>query len=488
MKHKFEFCLTGFLTLYTLSLFELGSQWTAILLILCGLILFASERRVWRPLPSVSLFIVAYLAGYAMPVLMYPQELGGISDSGMDRMIQWALRGFVVFSSAYAIAAQRDAKKKLVGAERRTKQIPYASFAYLVLGLIAVTAWLTNATVYGVGLTFIEGQEYGAGNESARQILLLFSDMKYAYILGYLLLRRAGHSKKAHFWLLLTVVALSLVEIMQIGSKAAIIKLLVVVILSVTLRDVNRLRWSSVLGGALAIVITLLSFSVITEYRHVVRNEMSVGQRGDEELRIQAFTRAVVATLSDTGPQRETDVDERDVAARFGSGAFGLGWILEFSNGISPYENAVSSIVTPFYAIVPRALWHDKPIFFNSGRFASDYFGWKYGGISISLLGSLYFAWGYPGILIGMAMAGYGMARLVAKIEQNGFLAVNCVTCLTILMLHMLDVGAEFQPVIVNITRALIILAIIRLAWRAGLRGRLSGPSILSTNNRMPES
>lgn len=463
-----------FFALFGLSIFDLGARWMAVLMILCGIFLFFSERRSWRPIPSVSMVIVAYLAGYAIPVLMYPQELGGLIEGAMDRMMQWSLMGFLVFSMAYSIAAKKGGKEKPVDAVHQGRNISYASFAYLALGTIALLAWLTNAIVYGVGLTFVEGQAFDSGNETVRQILGLLANMKYAYLLGYLLLRRSGRTTRLHFWLMLATIAISVFEIMLIGAKAAIIKLMVVAILSIALGNTGRLKWSNVLAGSLAIVLALMSFSIITEYRYIVRSAVSSGQEAtDVGLRVDAFMQAILGAVSDRGPQRETDVDRSDIAARFGSGAFGLGWLLEFTNGVSPYENAVSSILTPLYAFVPRALWQDKPIFFNSGRFASDYFGWKYGGISISLLGSLYFAWGYPGILIGMAVAGFGLARIISRIEQKGFIAVNSVTCLTILMLHLLDVGAEFQPLVVNITRALILLAVIRLAWRVHL-GRQS--------------
>lgn len=467
MKRKLGISQIGLFVLFGLSLFDLDARWMAVLLILCGALLFMSEKREWRPIPSVSLLIVAYLAGYAMPVLLFPEGLGRMPSDGVDRMMQWALRGFVVFSLAYSMSAKRGVQENIVGTGRQARQISYASFAYLALGAIAVAAWTTSALVYGVALTFVKGQDYGAGSGTMRQVLGLFSDMKYAYLLGYLLLRSAGYTRRIHLWVLLATLSISLIEIMLIGSKAAIIKLLVVAILSVTLGSAGRLRWSNILGGALAAIVCILSFSIIAEYRYIVRSAAGSGQEAtDVGLRYQAFRRATVATISDSGPVRETEVGRSDIVSRFGSGAFGLGWILEFTQGTSPHENAINSAITPVHAFIPRFLWEDKPIFFNSGRFASEYFGWKYGGISISLLGSLYFAWGYTGILVGMAIAGFAMARLISRVERQGFIAVNSVVCLTILILHLLDVGAEFQPVVVNLTRTLVLLVVIKIIWR----------------------
>lgn len=453
-----------------LSFIELSAVSAALLLILNGTLLIFSQRRESRPVPSVSLIVVAYIAGYALPVLLFPESLGKMSEGGIDRMMRWALRGFAMFSVAYSMSARGSAKSEISGTGKHERPAAFASFAYAALGFISISAWLINAMLYGVALTFMEGRNYGAGSETLRQILQLFAEMRYAYLLGYLLLRSAGKVRRVHQWILMAVLAVSIAEIILIGSKAAIIKLLVVLVLSVTLGNANRLRWKSVVVGAMAVALSLLSFGVITEYRHIVRSAGSGGQQAtDIGFRYQAFRQATVASLSDNGSPRETVVDRGDIASRFGSGAVGLGWVLEFTHGISPYENPISSALAPFHAFIPRFLWEEKPIFFNSGRFASEYFGWKYGGISISLLGSLYFAWGYSGILIGMAIAGFSLATLISRVERKGFIAVNSIVCLTILMLHMLDVGAEFQPVLVNITRTLLLLVGIRIAWRVHL-------------------
>lgn len=448
-----------------LSLFDWSAQWAAILLMLNGTLLVLFERTRSAPVPSVALFVGAYLIGYAIPILWFPESLGNIPTDVTRSMAQWALRGFSMFALAYFITAtgfrRREAK-----AQWRGGRLAYASFSYMIFGLVAIGSWLFNFVVYGAGLTFIEGRSYEAGSETVRQILTLLSEMKYAYLFGYLLLRKSEHIRNVHHALFIAVTGIILADIVLIGSKAAIIRPLIIVVLSMTLTKVQRIKWANVVGVAFVVAVCFFSFSVITEYRHIVRSVVSSG-RGvvDTETRVESFKQAVQAAISLPGSQRETEVEGEDVAARLGSGAFGLGWIFHFTQGVSPYENPISSLLAPLHALVPRFLWEDKPIFFNSGRYATEYFGWSYGGVSISLLGSLYFAWGYLGILAGMAFTGFLLARLSVRIEQQGLIVAGSVALFTVMFLHLMDVGAEFQPIFANLTRVVIFIGTIRVIW-----------------------
>ena len=98
----------------------------------------------------------------------------------------------------------------------------------------------------------------------------------------------------------------------------------------------------------------------------------------------------------------QTDISGEDIASRFAAPMFSFTNLLRFTNGHSPYEYAWESLLVPAYSILPRVLVPGKPVFFNSSRYAAEYYGWTNGGISVSLPGSLYYAWGYPGILFGM--------------------------------------------------------------------------------------
>ena len=159
---------------------------------------------------------------------------------------------------------------------------------------------------------------------------------------------------------------------------------------------------------------------------------------------------------------------------------------MEFTGRDPPYENALESFLVPVYSIAPRALIPEKPEFFHSGRNAREYYGWSYGGMSVTLLGSLYFAWGYVGIILGMAFIGGLLAYLVKQVRFSSIYSPNWLILFVTLFVLLMDVGVIFQAITTNIIRVTLVLWLLHLVFplvRANVRRRIS--RILSTSQPM---
>jgi|APMI01.1.fsa_nt_gi hypothetical protein len=456
-----------------ISALDIDAKSASALFVLAAIIFLGALRKSWRPIPSVSLVVVGFIAGYALPVWFFTQTFERLPVAAVNGMMQWALRSFLVFALAYNSVARNKPAQGAIAVGWMCREKSLASFTLLSLGLISIAAWLTSVAWLGLGFVFIEGTGSNSGGGTPEQILFLFSEMKYPYFLGYLLLRQQHGVGKAHRLVFFMLGGVALVEIVAIGSKGAIIRLAAIFVLALLFERAGGLGWKKIIGGLFAAAICLFSFQVITEYRQIMRDASVSGQDiGGFAVRYEAFVESMASSMRPDERPRQTKVDSDAVGERLGSGAFGLAWTIELTGGQSPYENAFHSVLAPLYAILPRVIYPDKPIFFNSGRFASEYFGWEYGGISISLLGSLYFAWGYWGMLAAMAVVGAALAALANRIERYGAVAMGSIVYFTVVTLHLLDVGMEFQPLLINMTRVFLLLAVVRLAWGFSIRNR----------------
>jgi hypothetical protein len=258
------------------------------------------------------------------------------------------------------------------------------------------------------------------------------------------------------FWIL---VGISIVEIVTIGSKASIIRGIVIVLLMGAVLPI-RLNLRQAAIGAGGLLVFYGAFLVITEYRALILADHTAGRNVfDIAVQAEAFGQALMASApsADAHAGRETEVKAIDVFSRLGHGTT-LSDLLEHTGRISPYEHAWESLLAPVYAVVPRFLLSDKPEFFHSGRNASEYYGWRYGGISVTLLGSLYYAWGYAGIVLGMACMGGWLAFVESKARRGNILSPHWLILLVITVLMLLDVGVTFQPILTDLIRVSLIL------------------------------
>lgn len=452
---------------------DLNGVQAAILFFLVALTLGTLTHRDGIMISPVVFIIVAYALAYPLPMLLpnlYPDLWSEITPHALEYGMLWALRGFSAFAFGYGLVEQfgkRAGKQKRWSEATHRTRIRYTVYVLTCIGWLAILAWVFTAMFFGISLVFIEGDsvavESGAG--TLLQILTLLSSLRYPFFLGFLVLHFWKKTDKHLVFLGAALVLISTVEIILIGSKGSIIRGLAVLMLSLTLLPI-KLNPKQLITGAVAMIAVYGSFAVITEYRSIMHGERLAGRDVfDYKVQVESFGSALLSSLplSKAAAERRTEVKSEAIFSRFGAGMFSFANMMKFTGQKPPYENAWESFLIPLYSIAPRALMPDKPEFFNSGRNAQEYYGWTYGGISVTLLGSLYYAWGYTGIVFGMVCFGGLFAHLTKQARLAGIYSPHWLIFLVVLIVPMLDVGQTFQAITTNVIRVAVILWLLHL-------------------------
>jgi len=483
--------------LVSFSVFDLGIHLSSLLFLsIAGLVVLIAKRREVL-IPPVAFVVVAYVLAFPAPALLpdlYPGLWTKVSPHALEYGMLWAVRGFGAFALGYVLVEQFGLRLKNRGSRGETLSKERASYTIYMLtsiGWLAMLAWVASVMLFGISLSFIEGDPGGIdrGEETLVQIFTLLSSLRYSFLLGFLILYYWKKTNQHLFYLLVGLMIALFIEVIIAGSKGWIIRGIVVGLLALAFLPV-RINLKQTTIGVLALVAIYGSFAVITEYRSVMQNEMQSGRNVfDFTVQLESFGAALVGSLpfTESAKNRQTEVDHTDVLSRFGSGILSFANLLDMTGRQSLYENAWKSFLIPVYSITPRALVPDKPIFFGSGRYAQEYYGWNYGGISVTLLGSLYYAWGYVGIIFGMAFFGGVLAYVVKQVKMIEGYSLHWLTLLTILLLPMLDVGATFDAIINNFIRVAVLLWLLHLLypWVRGSRRRsIANRSQIEYGNR----
>lgn len=457
------FVLSGISVLCAL---ELNGKVAAWLFLLVALILTGISMRREYFLSPAMLVIAAYALAYPLEVLFYDffSTRHWIRLEDLEFSTLWALRGFCAFGIGYSIVLvlfpnpRRAIRRDVTWIRGR---ISYTIYLMTAIGWLVAISWVLSVALFGISLTFVEGE--GVAVESAagtfQQVLGLVGILRQPFLLGFLILyywRLTDRHLTLLFWVL---VGITVVEIVTIGSKASIIRGVVIVLLAGAILPM-RLSFRQAAAGAVALLVFYVAFLVITEYRVRILNDYIAGLNVfDITVQTEAFGEALLASapFADSRKGRETEVKAIDVFSRL-SHATTFSDLLEHTGRIPPYEHIWESFLAPVYAIVPRVLLPDKPEFFHSGRNASEYYGWRYGGISVTLLGSLYFAWGYVGLIVGMACMGGWLALVETKARDGSILSPHWLVLLVLTVLMLMDVGVTFQPILTDLVRVTLVL------------------------------
>lgn len=453
----------------------IGGHLAALLFVAIAVFLFMTLRTPLMPIPPITLVSVAYLMGFTLVVLfpnLYTSLWMKVPQHAIDIAILWTTRAFGAFAVGYVVFSYliKFINKNKNNEEENYKQrVKYTLYFLTVIGCMAVVAIIVKLALYGFGLVFIEGVavDSKSGQGTLAQVLHLLTWLRYPFFFMFLLFFWGKKKDKFIAFLFLILIVLSALEIISIGSKAAIIRLLIVLVLPLTFLP-TKFTVKQVLIGAVSVLIIYGSFAVITEYRKIMKDELKFGSEVFSfSVQMRSFRTAVVSSLpfSEASSQRDTEIDHEVVLGRFGSGIYSFANLLMFTNHQPPYENSVESFLTPFYSFAPRFLLPEKPVFFHSGRYAREFFGWSYGGVSVTLLGSLYFSWGYAGIIGGMAFLGGLLGALASQIKVSLNSPAQSGVLYIILFLDLLEVGATFHAIFTNFIRVFILLLILKAVY-----------------------
>ena len=366
----------------------------------------------------------------------------------------WVVRGFGAFALSYALVdrfGKGRNKRSLQNESFYRTSLRYTVYVLACIGWIAILSWITNVIMFGFSLSFIEG-DFVADDSVAgtlKQMLILLSAFRSPFILCFIVLYFFKKTDRHLHFIFGILLLITVIDIIVIGSKEAIIRPMVVGLLALAFVPL-KFDIKKISIGLLALITVYGSFTVITEYRAIMLAESEAGfDVFNLSIQSDAFVTALIRSLpfSETLAHRQTRVDEKTVLARFGAGMYSFSNIMEFTEHQPPYDNAWESFLIPVYSIVPRSLTPNKPNFFNSGRNAKEYYGWSYGGISVTLLGSFYYAWGYMGIIFGMAFIGGILAYVVVQVRLWSIYSPHWLIIYSSLIMPMLDVGVTFQVI-----------------------------------------
>jgi hypothetical protein len=470
MKNKL-FQLSLLLLIASLSVLNLSSVQAAMLFcVLAVSVIYASfwyeERRLLSPIVFI---VIAYVAAFPIPVLfpkVYPEiTWGRLSESSIHDAMLWSLRAFCTFIMAFWWFRNSPKKAKRFLSEH---SMQYTLYVTRSIGWFVLIAGMSYFVLYGMGLTFIEASiKTGLVADTFQQTLKHLIDLKYSFFLLCTLLYFRGLRDRQVFMLFIMLIAMDIIEIIAIGSKAAILKTLLAFLL-VFMFLPFRYGFKQIAVGILSLTIIYSSFAVVTEYRAIMRYnsshtglnifsfEVQANSFWESLLNTFAFKRKDLAT---------TNIKAKYILGRFGGGMFSWASLLQFTGLESPYENAFESIFIPFYSIAPRALFPKKAVFFDSGRYAREYFGCQHGGISVSMIGSFYFAWGYFGIILGMGMLGGFLAYITNRAKSETFYSVHWIILLSIMVIMLMNAGVTFHSLVTNVLRTALFLWLIYLAY-----------------------
>lgn len=429
-------------------------------------------RRVpiWDPL----LFLGAiYVVGGALPALFpgsYQDPFWAqLSPGYLEAGTLWTCRAYACFVLGYLIVTFSLGNK---GSESASDPLGFDSRALFLcqcigwIGLGGAIAWfvVNQGVIYAFVPTAVP-----TDFPSYKQTLYNFKQLGYIYVFLYVLLRYTGQNGGIYRWLLYGVLLIQVLVFVGSGSKGVLFSIILSGLLALAFSEEKPLGARTMGFGLVSIVALFLTFSIVNEYREIVRvtqiPQRSLGAQVSFQMGAfgNAINKVITGEQSAQAADASSDSTSDEILNRF-SIVSSVGFIMQLTNGRPPYENAWHSLMTPVYAVAPRDFFPEKPEFFNSADFAQR-LGWEFGGFSVGLIGSFYWAWGYViGICIGMAAVGGLLAWINMAAQRTRDIIFKVLLISFILALS--DTGIGFQDHIVQLTRIAVLLVFLDVAYR----------------------
>ncbi len=422
------------------------------------------KLRVLDPLVLVSL---VYLIGYPVPILfrsvLSDPLLASSSDAAVSAALMWSYRGFALlmlvylaFRSSFADTASRDfdVNGHVLGA--KTGYVSLARWIGMVSILSMMGVFIMDR---GIAPAFFT-PDYVDRSSAMRQFFHHLTQLGYGFFFIYCTLRVQSVRKKSLDQIFAVLLVLHLMLIVGAGAKYFFLALMLSILLSLnSAKEVVTTR--KVLIFFFLLISIYMIFSVVTHYRVIAFNTyIDDSTSFADRVLVQAgmFKDAVGLSVAEyrVGKSEHSLGVTKSILERL-TAVNSLARLIQFTGGVPPYENADKVLLMPFYAFMPSSLFPEKPHFFDAGDFARM-FGWRSGGLSVTLSGSLYWCWGYAGICIGMALVGMLFSLLVSMSQR---LAVNSAVyqaLLVVLLLHLMDPGRTFQSLMLDLIRPWLFL------------------------------
>lgn len=325
--------------------------------------------------------------------------------------------------------------------------------------------------IYSSGQTYVFVEPGSGGHSTIGQIIHYLFIQGYAYVLLYTHLRQTTVPTTRQRFLLWVILVGMTVYFVGSGSKVAPIALIINWLLGVGMTTMEGFTTRRQIVGAVAIVgFLFVMFAVSQSYREIVRLQTPPQEASiinHVVFQLESFAEAIGTLLQGQGSAGiqygAIGTGMAVIAERLGY-LFSLALIFNITSGDPPYENALEMLLAPLLAIVPRDVFGEKAHFFDAGDLAQLY-GWDYGGISVTFVGSLFWSWGYFGICVGMTALGFLLARVTLAARPTSMSGGRAKVVLSYLVVAVCDPGGTFQSVVIDVIR--LTLMVYFVAWLA---------------------
>jgi hypothetical protein len=438
------------------ALFSTSALMSALMVTAIALTALIYGGTASRPLygEPIAILAVLWFLAAGLPVLA-PQLYGAdwyrpsVSPEILDLSALWLYRAWAAIAVGYWIARSRTRKiapqafSIRATSDRRTFENTLGGLG--IVGLILTI-------IMSRGSVSVFTQNFDESTSSLEQLASYMRTCGLTYL--FLAAARPG-SIANNFtgnWLALATLLGQVGFGAASGAKGAFFAVAASIALGLAMRDRTRSR--PLLDVALCIlgIAGIYGISVaVTAYRlhfQSIAPPEATGLVDAILLNASSFWEAAYLGFTGQIPANP------DLLARF-SHLTGFGMVLQLSGEVSPHQGIVGTFLLPLYAVLPRDLIPFKEVFFNSGSMASI-MGWSYGGLSVTLPGSIYWSLGYIAIVPVCAALGWLLARLHTAAVSGRSPMIPSVLFLP-LLLGLMDVGAEFHSLIINSIRFLII-------------------------------
>lgn len=438
---------------------ELAGASLTLIVALPIIIGWALAKRILIADPIIIIGLMWFLAAglpALIPALYQDYMWRSISPAALEEATQWFYRGWAICSLIYwgtlSLVARRRGKIEAVVARPSVDRL---RVLIGIFGLVAAIAYLLRTG--GQNFSHIE---IFTRVSTIDQIIQEFRNLSMIYIFLYFLARGQKRLFRVENTLLIfTLIAYAFI-FASAASKGVALQLIAMWILGVAAGSgTTSVKREAVIGIVAVLLIYWVSLFV-TAYRvELVARSITSSSDLYQAIAIQIDSIiAAFGTLISGDPigSEGNPYGTHSILDRLAL-VLSFGKMIDLTQGVSPYQGAISSFFTPIYAVLPRALFPMKEVFFHSGAYA-QMLGWSTGGFSVSLPGSFFWAWGYAGIAAGMGLIGFVLAvlqRFSQKLSASGLIAQ---AILALIVLSLLDVGGSFQSLVVSGIRGLLIL------------------------------
>ncbi|HQR65801.1 MAG TPA: hypothetical protein PLB02_00205 [Thermoanaerobaculia bacterium] len=463
------------------------TAWSFVLAALLPIVVWLDGKsRILLPLALIS---AAYLVGVPLQILLqtdfaspWPVALG---EPYKDLALRWILEGFLAFVLGFLLAARPRAAAP---GERQSEPVEIRLRATRILAW-AGTAGTLGQLYLSRGQVYTFSKDLDQSASSSTQMVMQLGIV--AAPLAVFLWERAVLEGKARRLEASNVAVWASTALLIMGSGTKGLPLLL--LLAVGLPQVMSKRRSAIELAALfaaGVVATLLVFSVFTNFRDVAAVDTlqrEPGLIGNLRFQVRVMDEAVQRTGDELRDGTVFGVGEgagrsrvEQAIDRLSGSSLGLATCIQMTNGQSSYENLVWAPALPVIAFVPRGIWPDKPIFLDSGIFATM-LGWNrpgapVGGISVGLAGSLYWISGHGGIIVGMLCLGWFGGLTATRAYGRRSTSWFWEALAFFVICSLVNVGVEATSLVISSIRMMALLGAIHLfapmRWDFSASGR----------------